>query len=196
MMSTASNVAVSLAAAVCAVTALADEFIGDDLIVQGSQCIGVACTNLENFGFDTIKLKTDDPVLRFVDTSVGSFSSNDWVIGISAGDSAGPARFFINDVDGGATVLLMEAGQTGGIALGAWSEVETSAVSVGAEGLERRIVHVEDGIADTDAATVGQLEATTGARAGELDAGLATLQQAISELSGRLDAVISRLDGE
>ena len=34
-------------------TAFADQVIPDDLIVQGSACIGLDCVNNESFGFDT-----------------------------------------------------------------------------------------------------------------------------------------------
>jgi hypothetical protein len=33
--------------------ARADQVIPDDLIVQGSLCVGLDCVNNENFGFDT-----------------------------------------------------------------------------------------------------------------------------------------------
>ncbi len=39
------------------VSAVADQVILDDLIVDGSACIGFDCVNGESFGFDTIRIK-------------------------------------------------------------------------------------------------------------------------------------------
>ena len=91
--------------------------------------------------------------------------------------------------------LLMEAGASGGIALGAGSAVESNAISVGSAGSERRIMHVADGVDDTDAATVGQLTSLNSSKAAQLDTDLASLQSSIDSLSARLDAVIDRLNG-
>ena len=178
----------------------ADQVIPDDLIVTGSSCIGTACVNAEVFDFDTLKLKTDDPLIKFVDTSVGSFPSNDWSMGITDNAAPGPANFFINDDSSGTTVLRMEAGSSGGIALGAGSSVESNAISVGAVGTERRIVHVADGVDATDAATMGQFSAFTaavnnGSTATTLNADLLNLQSEIGTLKTRVDAIITRLNG-
>lgn len=43
-----------------AVTAYADNVILDDLIVDGSACIGQDCVNGESFGFDTIRIKENN----------------------------------------------------------------------------------------------------------------------------------------
>src|SRR5262249_861399 len=40
-----------------ALAAAFDQVIADDLIVQGSACIGLDCVNNESFGFDTVRLK-------------------------------------------------------------------------------------------------------------------------------------------
>ena len=60
--------------------AAADVVIPDDLIVQGSACVGLDCVNNENFGFDTIRLKENNLRIKFEDTSVGAFPTNDWQI--------------------------------------------------------------------------------------------------------------------
>jgi len=182
--------------AVSASTAVADQVINDDQIVNGSLCVGADCLDGEIFDFDTVKLKTDDPLIRFLDTSSSaSFPGNDWTVGITDNALPGPARFFINDTSGGVAVLLMEAGATGGIALGAGSTVEPNAISVGSAGSERRIMHVADGVADSDAATVGQLTSLNSSKAAQLDTELANLKSSIDSLSTRLDAVIDRLNG-
>ena len=185
-----------IASAVFTLAAVADQVIPDDQVVEGSLCVGADCLDGEIFDFDTVKLKTDDPLIRFLDTSnSGSFPTNDWAMGITDNALPGPARFFINDISGGNTVLLMEAGASGGIALGAGSAVESNAISVGSAGSERRIMHVADGVDDTDAATVGQLTSLNSSKAAQLDTDLGSLQSSIDSLSARLDAVIDRLNG-
>jgi hypothetical protein len=49
--------------------AAADEVIFDDLIVQGSQCVGLGCEEGVDFQFDTLRLSSDNPLIRFQDTS-------------------------------------------------------------------------------------------------------------------------------
>ena len=198
----------SIATVILNFSASADVVVLDDQIVNGgsigsSLCVGAECIDGEVFDFDTIKLKTNDPTIKFFDTSsAGSFPTNDWAIGITDNGFPAPAQFFINDVSGANTVLLMEAGATGGIALGAGSSVETDAISVGAPGFERRIVNVADGVAGSDATTMAQFNAftatvdsNTAADKAALDTELISLQTNIDSLSTRLDAVIARLNG-
>ncbi|MCP4429888.1 MAG: hypothetical protein GY806_02815 [Gammaproteobacteria bacterium] len=182
---------------------ISDDVILDDQIVTNSLCVGAACIDGEEFDFDTVKLKADDPTIKFQDTSsTSSFPTNDWSMGITDNSAPEPAQFFINDVSGGTTVLLMEAGATGGIALGSGSAVVSDAISVGSAGSERRIVHVADGVADSDAATMGQfntfsavVNSTIAADTAAFDTELTSLQGNIDALSLRLDALIDRLDG-
>jgi len=194
---------ICIAAIFYSVSGQADQVIIDDLIVNGSPdgslCVGAGCIDGEVFDFDTVKLKTNDPIIKLIDTSsTASFPTNDWSIGITDNGAPAPAQFFINDVSGATTVLLMEAGATGGVALGAGSALETNAISVGTAGLERRIVNVADGAADSDAVTMAQFNTfVTGIAPDKaaLDAELTTLQSDLNTLSSRLDAVIDRLNG-
>ena len=56
-----------------------DQVILDDLIVDGSACIGQDCNNGESFGFDTIRLKENNLRIKAEDTSnSASFPSRDW----------------------------------------------------------------------------------------------------------------------
>ena len=56
-----------------------DQVFIDDVIVQGSLCVGQDCSNGENFGFDTQRLKENNLRIHFNDTSASaSFPSNDW----------------------------------------------------------------------------------------------------------------------
>src|ERR1700712_5640561 len=79
--------------------AVADQVIPDDLIVQGSACVGLDCVNNESFGFDTIRLKENNTRIKFEDTSTGTgFPTHDWQL--TANDSApgGAEKFSIEDI--------------------------------------------------------------------------------------------------
>lgn len=82
--------------------AMPDQVIPDDLIVQGSACVGLDCVNNETFGFDTIRLKENNDRLQFDDTSTAAgFPTNNWQI--RANDSASGGASFLGFVDQGAT---------------------------------------------------------------------------------------------
>lgn len=72
----------------------------DDIIVQGSACVGVDCVNGEAFGFDTIRMKENNTRLQFDDTSGAGFPTNNWQI--RANSSAGGGGSFLAFVDQGA----------------------------------------------------------------------------------------------
>jgi hypothetical protein len=88
-----------------------DQVIVDDLIVDGSACIGQDCVNGENFGFDTLRLKENNLRIKFQDTSnSGSFPTNDWQLTANESDNGGLNKFSIDDIDGGKTPFTIEAG--------------------------------------------------------------------------------------
>jgi hypothetical protein len=88
----------------------ADQVILDDLIVDGSACIGLDCVNGESFGFDTIRLKENNTRIRFFDTSASaSFPSNDWQLTANDSSNGGANKFSIDDIDGGRTPFTIEA---------------------------------------------------------------------------------------
>ncbi|MBA4852702.1 tail fiber domain-containing protein [Emticicia sp. BO119] len=89
---------------------IADQVIADDLIVQGSECVGFDCVNNESFGFNTIRLKENNTRLAFDDTSVGAFPANDWELEANATASGGSSHFAINDVTGARTPFKIIAG--------------------------------------------------------------------------------------
>lgn len=163
---------------VFSITTNADQVISDDLIVNGgSVCVGLDCADLEVFDFDTLKLKDNDPQILFNDTSnTASFPSNDWLIGVTDSAQAGPADFFIKDVNAALNVMVLQAGTAGGVALGAGSSVEPNAVSVGAVGNERQIKHVADGVDPTDAMNMSQFDTLA------------------APLNARIDAINVRID--
>jgi hypothetical protein len=88
----------------------ADQQILDDLIVDGSICVGMDCVNGESFGFDTIRLKENNLRIRAVDTSsTSSFPTRDWQITFNDSSNGGANKFSIDDIDGGRTPLTIEA---------------------------------------------------------------------------------------
>jgi hypothetical protein len=87
-----------------------DQVIPDDLIVQGSLCVGFDCVNNESFGFDTIRLKENSTRIKFEDTSVGSFPSNDWQLTANDSASGGANKFSIEDITGSKVPFTITAG--------------------------------------------------------------------------------------
>lgn len=78
---------------------LKDQVIPDDLIVQGSACIGLDCVNNESFGFDTIRLKENNTRIKFDDTSTGAgFPATDWQLTANDSASGGSNKFSIEDI--------------------------------------------------------------------------------------------------
>jgi hypothetical protein len=175
-------------------TAYADQVILDDLIVNGSVCVGIECMNPEDFNFDTIVLKSSDPQIRFHDTSVSSsFPTNDWTVGITDNGTGGLPTFSVTDVESGFTVLQLQADAAGGVAIGAGSEIVANAVSIGAAGTERRIVHLAEGTDPADAVNRGQFD--TFAAQADQDAATdkAALDAQITDLQDRFDGIIARI---
>ena len=82
-----------------ALRAIPDQVIPDDLIVQGSACIGLDCVNNESFGFDTIRLKENNTRIKFDDTSTGTgFPNHDWQLTANDSASGGANKFSIEDI--------------------------------------------------------------------------------------------------
>lgn len=87
-----------------------DQLVADDQIVQGSLCVGLDCVNNENFGFDTLRLKENNLRIKFEDTSVGAFPSNDWQIIANDNASGGASYLGIDDVTGNLAPVRWMAG--------------------------------------------------------------------------------------
>ena len=103
--------ALASTAMVNSVTAFADQVTQDDLIVTGSQCIGLDCVNGQVFGFDTLQLKENNLRIKFQDTSgSGSFPSGDWQITVNDSANGGLNHFSIDDVDAATTPFTIAAG--------------------------------------------------------------------------------------
>ncbi|MDA7429596.1 hypothetical protein PGB28_14090 [Primorskyibacter aestuariivivens] len=92
-------------------SAYADQVILDDLIVDGSACIGQDCVNGESFGFDTLRLKENNLRIKAQDTSSSaSFPTTDWQITFNDSANGGANKFSIDDIDAGRTPFTIEAG--------------------------------------------------------------------------------------
>jgi Chaperone of endosialidase len=88
-----------------------DQVIPDDLIVQGSLCVGLDCVNNESFGFDTIRLKENNTRIKFDDTSTSAgFPANDWQITANDSASGGSSKFSIEDISGSKVPFTITAG--------------------------------------------------------------------------------------
>ena len=75
-----------------------DFVIADDLVVQGSACVGLDCVNNEPFNFDTIRMKENNTRILFLDTSTqAGFPTNDWIIRANSSLSGGES--FLGIVD-------------------------------------------------------------------------------------------------
>ena len=78
-----------------------DVVTADDVIIQGSACIGLDCVNNESFGFDTIRLKENNTRIKFDDTSTSAgFPANDWQLTANDSASGGANKFSIEDITG------------------------------------------------------------------------------------------------
>ncbi|HYV00405.1 MAG TPA: hypothetical protein VE977_16355, partial [Pyrinomonadaceae bacterium] len=77
-----------------------DDVIPDDLIVQGSACVGLDCVSGEVFGFDTIRVKENNTRIQFDDTSAAGFPLNNWQIRANSSGAGGAS--FLGFVDQGA----------------------------------------------------------------------------------------------
>jgi hypothetical protein len=91
-------------AALVAMPAAADQVILDDLIVDGSACIGMDCVNGESFGFDTIRIKENNLRIKAQDTSsTASFPTQDWQLTFNDSSNGGANKFAVDCVSPGSS---------------------------------------------------------------------------------------------
>jgi len=97
----------------------ADYVINNDLIVDGSACVGFDCFDGWAFSFTTIGMSEHNTRIKFDDTSyTASYPNNDWQLLANASSNGGTEKFSIidcgdNDSQGacsGSTVFTVEAG--------------------------------------------------------------------------------------
>ncbi|MEZ5485135.1 MAG: tail fiber domain-containing protein [Lysobacteraceae bacterium] len=87
-----------------------DVIHADDVIVDGSLCVGFDCVNGESFGFDTVRLKENNVRIKFDDTSnSGSFPFVDWQLTANDSANGGANKFSIDDTTNGKTPFTVEA---------------------------------------------------------------------------------------
>ena len=88
------------------------QVINNNLVVNGSQCIGFDCpTSGPSFGFTTLGLAEHNLRIQFHDTSTAaSFPRNDWLIQIN--DSANGGLNFFGVIDCGTNAALAACGGT------------------------------------------------------------------------------------
>ncbi len=100
-----------IATILLAAGARADMVLYDDLIVDGSACIGEDCVNGESFGFVDLRLKENILRIGFMDTSHREgYPSNDWQITVNDSERSGADKFSIDDTTGGKTPFTIRAG--------------------------------------------------------------------------------------
>ncbi len=88
-----------------------DQVFLDDLIVNGSICAGLDCSNGESFGFDTLRLKENNLRIKAQDTSnSASFPTIDWQITFNESSNGGLNKFSIDTIDTGRTPFTIESG--------------------------------------------------------------------------------------
>lgn len=92
------------------IDAPADVVHADDVIIQGSLCVGFDCVNGESFGFDTIRMKENNLRIKAQDTSTGSFPTVDWQLTFNESSNGGLSKFSIDEIDGGRIPFTIEAG--------------------------------------------------------------------------------------
>ncbi len=88
-----------------------DQVVADDMIVQGSLCVGLDCVNNESFGFDTLRLKENNLRIHFDDTSAtAGYAANDWRIVANDNASGGASFLSIEDATAGNRIFTVSAG--------------------------------------------------------------------------------------
>ncbi len=109
---TSATIATALLVAACFAggKAAADQVFADDVIVQGSLCVGLDCVNNESFGFDTIRLKENNTRIKFQDTSTSAgFPNVSWQLIANEFPSGGANIFIIEDSTNATQPFKVEA---------------------------------------------------------------------------------------
>lgn len=104
-----------------------DQTVSDDLIVNGSLCVGIPCVNGEAFGADNLRLKSDILRLKFDDTSsTPGDPATDWQVTVNDPATGVLNRFSIEDltattvpftIQGGAPNNSLYVGPTGKVGI-------------------------------------------------------------------------------
>ena len=87
----------------------ADQVFLDDLIVDGSACVGFDCADGESFDFDTIRIKENNLRLHADDTSPsGDFPATDWRLVFNDSENGGANKFAVEDATAATTPFTIE----------------------------------------------------------------------------------------
>lgn len=98
-----------LALLVGSLPASADQVILDDLIVDGSACVGLDCVDGESFDSDTIRMKENNLRLHADDTSASaSFPATDWRLVFNDSENGGANKFAVEDATAATTPFTIE----------------------------------------------------------------------------------------
>lgn len=82
----------------------------EDVVVDGSLCIGTDCNSTESFGFATIKLKENNTRIEFRDTSTDPGDpDNDWMLEANESPNGGLNAFFLTDLTNNQRPFLVSA---------------------------------------------------------------------------------------
>lgn len=104
-------ITVAILCAAISPVANGDQVILDDLIVDGSMCLGLDCVTGEDFDFDTLRLKENNTRIKFDDTSTSpGFPNNDWQLMANDSNDGGQNKFSIEDSTGGKIPFTILAG--------------------------------------------------------------------------------------
>ncbi len=180
----------------------ADEVIIDDLIVNGSVCIGTDCEPDPDFGYNTLILQEEDIRVEFQDTTnSGSFPSQDWKIIINSSEEGGDDFFSVsdgNDPDG--YDFVIDPGTNS-------FHIMEDRVEVGTATDTRRLSNVAAGVDAGDAATMGQFQPVqeslddllaAGTNAGVVISNLQTqadtMEESLTDIGSRLDTAEAQGD--
>lgn len=97
-------------AGIAAAPAAGDYRLNDDLIIEGSLCVGVDCFANISFNSDTIILRENNLRILFDDTSTAAnFPRNDWRLVANDAVNGGDSYFSIQDATDNRRVLTLEA---------------------------------------------------------------------------------------
>jgi len=87
----------------------ADQVILEDLVVDGSACVGQDCVSPEDFSFDTIRIKENNLRLHADDTSASaSFPATDWRLVFNDTTNGGANKFAVEDATAATTPFTIE----------------------------------------------------------------------------------------
>lgn len=138
-----------------AISSRADVVEPGNLIVQGNLCVGFDCINNQDFGNSTIMLRENNTRLRLEDPGIPSTLAPGWNLEANSTINGGPNyfRFELKPIDPGglAPVLTFAPAGERDVTLGRESEPVTGQVSVGKADLHRRLRHLAQGMAESDA---------------------------------------------